>query len=220
MQHLWSQLRRKICRSVRANVHAKSLQLVMFCNPPGPCRPILNSYSETGIFYFSFDETRSRLVDRPKLSHYKGAGDSGSTSTSIPSSYASRPGKTHLRPSKSLSAKWISTGITIQSTHRSVLGRWNQHSASNSSVAAESRFPEFNAPSSHTLLLEQAKLVPGEPSQIRRSANLSNINSQTSIASKTRRRMKYQKPSGQVYSEILHKPSPSRQSRQRFLQRV
>lgn len=159
---------------------------------------------------FSFDETRSRLVDRPKLSHYKGAGDSGSTSTSIPSSYASRPGKTHLRPSKSLSAKWISTGITIQSTHRSVLGRWNQHSASNSSVAAESRFPEFNAPSSHTLLLEQAKLVPGDPSQIRRSANLSNINSQTSTASKTRRIMKYQKPSGQVYSEILHKPSPSR----------
>lgn len=44
----------------------------------------------------------------------------GSTSASVPSSYASRASQKRLRPYKLISAEWISTGLNIQSTPSSV----------------------------------------------------------------------------------------------------
>ena len=150
---------------MRANISAKTLQPVLFCNPSkrfGTLSTIARTITHRMAFS-TFVSTRlgpiklivlssrtSRAKEPLSTSYNSNLANSSTTSTSIQISILSRASKTCLRSYGSVSAKWASAGLSIQSTSSSVLRRWQQHSASYSSVAAETRFTEFIAPSFHT----------------------------------------------------------------------
>ena len=143
---------------MRAKISAKTLQPVLFCNPSKRFGTITYRMA-----FFNFVSTRlgpikpivlssrtSRAKEPLSTSYNSNLANSSTTSTSIQISYLSRASKTRLRSYGSVSAKWASAGLSIQRISCSVLRRWQQHSASYSSIAAETRFTEFITPSFHT----------------------------------------------------------------------
>lgn len=173
----------------------------------GPIKPIV-PFSRT-----------VRPKEPPSTYYSSNLTKSSTTSTCIQISYSPGASKKRLRSYVSVSTKWVSTGITIQSTSSSVPGMQQQHSDSYSSVTAETKFAEFKAPSSYSSRASDtsSKMTWSDPAQ-RGFANESTSNPQTLVPSKTCRKRNDRNIRAKLSRTFFINPVPRVTSRQRFLQ--